>query len=90
MKSTPGCRTKITPFDDESYSLDFVPNDVEDWAGCPPAAGGLNGVDCVGNWAYCEDCRAVWNCSCVSAYSAGSETDSSTRAMAPRNAHTSR
>ena len=28
IKSTPGCRTKITPFDDESYSLDFVPNDV--------------------------------------------------------------
>ena len=83
MKSTPGCRTKITPFDDESYSLDFVPNDVEDWAGCPSTAGGLNCVDCVGNWAYCEDCRAIWNCSCVSACSAGSETDSSTRAMAP-------
>jgi len=82
MKSTPGCRTKITPFDDESYSLDFVPDDVEDWAGCPPTAG-LNCADCVGTWAYCEDCRAIWNCSCVSACSAGSETDSSTRSMAP-------
>ena len=83
IKSTPGCRTKITPFDDESYSLDFVPNDVEDWARCPPTTGGLNCVDCVGNWAYCEDCRAIWNCSCVSACSAGSELDSTTRAMAP-------